>query len=65
MQPHITPRIIQTAAGHHFSVRETADPALDHVWFGTPVRRAKGSWAPKANACEILIRKDGSRVVEG
>ncbi len=57
-------RIIETSAGQHYAVRDTGDPALAHVWLGIAVKRSKGAWSPKTKAREILIRKEGSRLVE-
>jgi hypothetical protein len=55
--------IIETSANQLYRVRETGNPELAHVWFGIPVKRAKGGFVPKANAREHLVRKAASRVV--
>ena len=56
--------IIETAAGQTFLVRETNDANLAHVWHGVAVKRAKGGWAPKAKAREMLVRKEGTRQID-
>ena len=56
--------IVETLAGQFFQVREGDTADLNHVWHGAPVKKAKGgTFVPKANAREILVRKIGSRVV--
>ncbi len=55
--------IIETTSGQTYQVRETNDAALAHVWFGIEVKRAKGTFVPKKNAREMLVRKAGSRIV--
>lgn len=58
--------IVTDTAGRFFAVRETGDADLAHVWLGVEMKRAKGAkggFVPKANACEHLIRKAGTRRV--
>ncbi len=52
--------IIETSDNRLFSVRETGDADLAHVWIGIEVKR---NGTPKAKAREILIRKAGSKIV--
>jgi hypothetical protein len=52
--------IIETSAGQTFAVKPTD---LDHVWLGIAVKRVKGEYVAKANAKEMLVRKQGARVV--
>lgn len=56
-------QIIETSANQLYAVRDHASPDLAHVWIGLPVKRAKGSYVPKAGAREQLVRKAASRVV--
>lgn len=63
MQKRYT-QIVETSAGQFFQVREGDTADLNHVWHGLAVKKAKGgTFAAKANAREILVRKVGSRVV--
>jgi len=55
--------IIETSSNQIFRVRETNDANLAHVWFGVEVKRVKGGFAPKVKAREMLVRKDGARIV--
>lgn len=55
--------IIETTDNRYFQVRETDCPELAHVWFGIPVKRAKGVFIPRVKARETLVRKEGSRIV--
>jgi hypothetical protein len=57
--------IIETSCNRFYSVQPAQDPALDHVWIGFEVKRAKGEWIAKAKPRVGLIRKEASRVVEG
>ncbi len=61
--PRSPEMIVETSANLLFQVRETNSANLSHVWFGIPVKRVKGGFAPKAGATERLIRKAGSRVI--
>lgn len=57
-------KIVETLAGQFFQVRDADLSNLDHVWNGVEVKKAKGgTFVPKANAREILVRKIGCRVV--
>jgi hypothetical protein len=56
--------IIETSDNRFYSVQPTQDPALDHVWIGFQVKRAKGEWIACKNSRVGLVRKDASRVVE-
>lgn len=56
--------VIRTSCGQHYSVVETNDPALDHVWAGIAVKRVKGVWTHKAKARIELVRKAASELVE-
>ncbi len=55
--------IVETTDNRFFRVREDNDPALSHLWIGVPVKRSKGTWVPRANAKQTLVRKEGSRIV--
>jgi hypothetical protein len=57
--------IVETLANQFFRVRETGDPHAAHVWHGIEVKRVRGAYVPKAKAREILVRKLGTRVIEG
>ena len=63
MSSHRYTHVVETSAGQLFQVREGASADLDHVWHGSPVKRTKGGFAPKAGARETLVRKIGCRVV--
>jgi len=60
--------IIETSCNHFYRVTETGCEALDHVWYGVPVKRAKGDWVITAKARRTgkmeLVRKAATRVVE-
>lgn len=55
--------VIETTCNQLFRIRETGRPELAHVWHGVPVKRARGGFADKVNAREILVRKAGARFV--
>lgn len=57
--------IVETLANQFFRIRETDNANLAHVWHGIEVKRVRGAYVPKAKAREILVRKLGTRVVEG
>lgn len=57
--------IIETSDNRIFSVRETGDPELAHVWFGYEVKRLKGEYVRRKRAPEILVRKAGCKIVNG
>lgn len=57
--------IIETSDNHLYSVRETGDPDLAHVWIGVEVKKIRGAYVPKAKARPTLVRKDATRIVEG
>jgi len=56
--------IIETSANQFFRVTETNSPELSHCWLGVAVKKSRGVWVNKANAREILVRKEATRVVE-
>lgn len=56
--------IIETSANQFYSVRETGDAALNHVWFGQRVKRIKGSFVPSAKIRTELVRKDSSKIIQ-
>lgn len=57
-------KVIETSDNRFYSVRETNDPNLVHVWFGIPVRNtARDGYVVKAKARVELVRKAASRVV--
>jgi hypothetical protein len=55
--------IVETLANEFYSVTETNDVNLAHVWFGVPVKKTKDGYVPKAKARQILVRKQGCKVV--
>ena len=57
--------IIETSDNRLYSVRETGDPDLAHVWIGVEVKKIRGAYVPKAKARPTLVRKDATRIVEG
>ena len=66
-----TPMIIETSDNRLYSVRETEQADLEHVWFGLPVKRQGGNSrrsSPRQKAPRlahpVLVRKAASRVVE-
>lgn len=56
--------IIETSDNRLFSVRDTGDVDLQHVWWGIEVKRAKGGFAPKAKARQTLVRKEATRLIQ-
>jgi hypothetical protein len=57
--------IIETSDNRLYSVRETGDPDLAHVWIGVEVKKVRGAYVPKAKARTELVRKAATRIVEG
>ena len=55
--------IVETSANQLFRVRP-AGAGLDHVWVGTQVKRSARGFVPKAKARDILVRKEGCRIVD-
>ena len=49
--------IIETTDNRCYIVRETNDPDLAHVWFGTQVKYVKGEWVFRGPAREHLVSK--------
>ena len=52
--------IIETTDNRFFTVRETNNPRLEHVWFGTAIKRNQASpdgWVYKKGARETLVSK--------
>ena len=56
--------IIETSDNRFYSVQPAQDPALDHVWLGFQVKRAKGEWVALKTSRVGLVRKAATRVVE-
>ena len=56
--------IIETSCNRFYKVRETGDADLAHVWLGVEQKRVRGSFVPKKNAVEVLVRKAATRIVE-
>jgi hypothetical protein len=60
--------IIETSCNHFYSVTETGNGHLAHVWYGVPVKKQKGEWVVTAKGRKTgkieLVRKEASRVVE-
>jgi len=59
--------IIETSDNRFYRVWETADEDLQHVWYGTEVKRTKnaGFVTKRVNPGRFeLVRKAASRVVE-
>lgn len=64
--------IIETSDNRFYSVRETGNPDLAHVWLGIEIKfnKATNSWAKKPNRKGSgnrpqLIRKAASKVIAG
>lgn len=56
--------IVETSDNRLYSVCETGDPDLAHVWFGIEVKASKrDGYVPKAKARKELVRKAASRVI--
>lgn len=55
--------IIETTDNRIYSVRETGNANLAHLWIGVEVKRSKAGFVPKARAREELVRKEGSRTI--
>lgn len=59
--------IIETSANKFYSVTETNEPGLSHVWYGLPVKRVRNLWVLKSSArreAPEIVRKAATRVVE-
>jgi hypothetical protein len=56
--------IVETTSNQLYKV-EPAE-GIDHAWLGVEVKRVRGGgYAPKAKAQPILVRKAGSKVIDG
>jgi hypothetical protein len=56
--------IVETSSNQLYRV-EPAE-GIDHAWIGVEVKRAKGGgYTPKAKARPILVRKAGSKMING
>jgi len=55
--------IVETSAGLLFQVSDAGSPELAHVFRAMPVKRARGGFALKKGAREMMIRRLGCRVV--
>jgi len=56
--------IIQETNGSYQLVRETGNPDMAHVWFGTEVKKVAGGFAKKKNAKERLVRKEAATIIQ-
>jgi uncharacterized membrane protein len=59
--------VIQTSCGHFYSVIDTFDANLSHVWYGLPVKKVKGVWLHKTSKKGVkieLVRKEATRLIE-
>jgi hypothetical protein len=63
--------IIETTANQLYTVAETGNPALAHVWYGIPVKKVRGEYVPTARGVNLqrrnspeLVRKAATRIVE-
>ena len=60
--------IIETSANRFYSVVETGNEHLTHVWYGTPVKHTKAGWVVTAAFRKTgrteLVRKEATKVVE-
>lgn len=60
--------IIETSCNQFYRVTETGCDALNHVWYGVPVKKQKGEWVVTAKGRKTskmeLVRKEATRVVE-
>ena len=57
--------IVETSDNRFYRVAPIADVNLAHVWTGFAVKKVRGQLILKANAKPVLVRKIGSRKVEG
>jgi hypothetical protein len=57
------PMIVETTCNRLYLVRPTGNPNLAHVWFGIEVKRKGGAYVPKTKAREVLVRREGCRIV--
>jgi hypothetical protein len=60
--------IVETSDNRFYSVRETGNPDLGHLWVGIEVRLTKGKWVKRPNRRgggnrPQLIRKAASKVI--
>jgi hypothetical protein len=64
--------IIETTENRFYSVRETGDENLAHVWYGYEVKKLSPrqaiisgcDFAPKGKARMQMVRKAATRIVE-
>lgn len=55
--------IIETSDNRLFSVRDTGDADLQHVWWGVEVKRVGTAYVHKAKARHTLVRKAATRLI--
>ena len=55
--------IIETSANQFYSVTETGNPDMAHVWYGQRVKRTKVGFAPVKTIRQELVRKAATRIV--
>lgn len=59
--------IIETSANQLYSVTESTDPNLSHVYLGKPIKRVKNGFALTADAKKqnkvSLVRKLGCKIL--
>lgn len=58
--------IIEDSANCFYAVRELADPALAHCFYGIEVKRAAGKFVPKAGsrgAKARLVRRECTKII--
>lgn len=55
--------IIEDSANQLWAVWPTNDADLDHVFYGFQVKRSGKSFAPKAKARTMLVRKDATKII--
>ena len=55
--------IIEDSANALWAVWPTNGADLAHLWFGFQVKRVGGSFAPKAKARTMLIRRECTKII--
>lgn len=56
--------IIETSANQLYSVKETGDANLAHVWYGQRVKRTAAGYVPVKKLRTEMVRKVASRIVQ-
>jgi hypothetical protein len=56
--------IVETLNNTYYSVTETGDPDLAHVWFGQKMKKSHQGFVPVKKIHQVLVRKEGCRVLQ-